>query len=51
MKVFINDGKDGERKLIDVDLVKENRSTIKVKLPDGKIIFRKKNRDLPTEKG
>ena len=49
MRVYIN-GKGGERKLIDAELVRENQSTIIVKLPDGNIISRKKKRDLPTEK-
>jgi hypothetical protein len=51
VKVFINGEKNGERKLVEVDVVKENQSTIIVKLPDGNIISRKKKRDLPEEKG
>jgi hypothetical protein len=51
LKVYIN-GKDGEpRRLVEVELVKENQSTIFVRLPDGNVISRKKKRDLPEEKG
>ena len=49
MKVYLN-SKGGERKLVEAELVRENRSTIIVKLPDGNIISRKKKRDLPKEK-
>jgi hypothetical protein len=51
MRVFINDGKSGERKLVEAELIKDNKSTMLVKLPDGNIILRKKARDLPPEKG
>ena len=51
VKVYVNGEKNGERKLVDVDVVKENQSTIIVRLPDGNIISRKKKRDLPMEKG
>ena len=51
MRVLINNGKGGERKLVEAELIRENQSTIIVKLPDGNIISRKKNRDLPEEKG
>ncbi len=50
MKVFIDDRKNGGRKLINVELIEERTTTVKVKLPDGNIITRKKNRDLPKEK-
>lgn len=50
MKVFIN-GRGGERKLVEVDLVKKNKTTIIVRLPDGNIISRKIKRDLPSEEG
>lgn len=50
MKVYIN-GSDGERVLVDAELVKENKTTIIVRLPDGHVVSRKKKRDLPEEKG
>ncbi len=56
LKVYIN-GKieKGEyikfdtRKLINVEFVKDKGARIVVKLPDGNIIERKKNRDLEKE--
>ena len=50
VKVYVN-GQGGERKLVEVDLIKENKATIIVRLPDGNVISRKKSRDLPPEKG
>ena len=50
MRVFIN-GDNGERRLVEVELIKDNKSTIMVRLPDGHVISRKKKRDLPPEKG
>lgn len=35
-----------EREIITVQLIKENKLTIWVKLPDGHIIKRKKDRDI-----
>jgi hypothetical protein len=49
MKVFINKLGHMERKLIDVDVVKENARTILVRLPQGRIIKRKIKRDVPSE--
>ncbi len=46
MKVYIND-KNGKRKLIDAELIKDKKTTVLVKLPDGNVIVRKKKRDLP----
>lgn len=51
--VYLN-GKNGEhdgtdRRLVDVTLVKTHSKTIKVQLPDGNVITRKKSRDLPPE--
>jgi hypothetical protein len=48
MKVLVNDGKGG-RKVIEARLIKENKSTVKVALPDGSIITRNKSRDIPEE--
>lgn len=47
MKVYVND-KNG-RKLVEVELIKENKATIIVRLPDGNVVSRKKKRDLPEE--
>lgn len=41
MQVYIND-KNSKRKLVSVKLVKTNKRTVLVKLPDGNIIKRKK---------
>lgn len=48
MKVFVND-KAKNRRIVDAELIQENKATIIVKMPDGKIISRKKKRDIPTE--
>jgi hypothetical protein len=50
MKVYIN-GMGGERRLVEAELIRENKATIIVRLPDGNVISRKKKRDLPEEKG
>ena len=49
MKVYFNTSKekDAPRKLIEVELVKEYLTTIDVRMPDGYIIKRRKDRDLP----
>ncbi len=47
MKVYVND-KNG-RKLVEAELIKENKATVIVRLPDGNIVSRKKKRDLPEE--
>jgi hypothetical protein len=54
MKVFVNINTPGvkkptERKLIEVEKVKEFPATILVRLPDGNKIIRRKSRDLPKE--
>lgn len=46
LKVYLNDI-DGQRKLVDAELVKENEARIHVRLSDGNIIVRRKARDLP----
>ena len=47
MKVYINDkDRSKPRKLIEAELVKEFPTYFLVKLPDGNIIKRKKNRDI-----
>ena len=49
MKVWINDTKEGGRKMVEVELIKTNSTTIIVKLPSGNFISRKKNRDIVKE--
>jgi len=49
MKILINDGSKDKRKEVDVEVVYETPTTYRVRLPDGNIITRKKNRDLPKE--
>jgi hypothetical protein len=51
LMVYLNNGKDGSRRLVNVELIKSNKTTILVRLPDGHSILRKKSRDLPLEKG
>jgi len=46
MKVLVNNGVS--RKELDAELIKETATTVIVRLPDGKVISRKKKRDLPT---
>lgn len=49
IKVFLDDRKNGSRKLVDAELIEEYTTTVKVKLSDGNVIKRKKARDLPKE--
>jgi hypothetical protein len=50
MKVYINSKDRNEpRQLVEAELIKEWKSTILVRLPDGNTISRKKLRDLPKE--
>lgn len=51
MKVLINSSnKNNPRQIIEVELLKEIETTFIVRLPDGKIISRKKKRDILEEK-
>jgi hypothetical protein len=50
MKVYFDDRTNGGRKLVDVELIEDRPTTMKVKLPDGNVVTRKKTRDLPKEK-
>lgn len=51
IKVFLDDRKNGGRRLVDAELIEERSTTVKVKLlSDGSKITRKKSRDLPKEK-
>ena len=49
MKVFLNTtkNKDDPRKLVEVKVIEDKATTLIVELPDGNIITRRKNRDLP----
>lgn len=49
MKVYLNTTKKkgDPRKLVDAKLIKDYQTTMMVELPDGSIIRRRKNRDLP----
>ncbi len=49
VKVYLDDRKNGGRKLIEVQLIENRPTTLVVKLPDGNVITRKKSRDLPKE--
>jgi len=51
VRVYLNTtkNKDDPRKLTEVELVKEFKSTLLVRLSDGNVILRKKSRDLPKE--
>ena len=52
MKVYFNTtkNKDDPRKLMEVELVKEFKASLLVRLPDGNVVLRKKSRDLPEKK-
>lgn len=47
VKVYLDDRKNGGRKLVEVELLEENTTSIRVRLSDGNVIKRKKVRDLP----
>lgn len=51
MKVYINqhdkNGKVIGKKIVEAELLQERPASVVVKLPDGNIVIRKKNRDLP----
>jgi len=46
MKIYLNDKVTDKRKIVDVEVIKENKHTILVKLPVGNIISRKRSRDI-----
>ena len=48
MKIYLNN-KEGKRKIVESEVIKENKETILVKLPDGNIISRKRSRDIVKE--
>lgn len=49
MKIYLNTtkNKNDPRKIVEAVLVKNFKTTMLVRLPDGNIIRRKKKRDLP----
>lgn len=48
MRVYVNDQVDkNKRVLVGASSIKENKSTIWVRLPDGNVVKRNKKRDLP----
>jgi hypothetical protein len=49
LKVYLNNPKDPAlpREIVEVEVLKEFPAWFLVKLPDGNIIKRKKNRDIP----
>lgn len=51
MKVYVNkhnkQGKVVGRKVVNAELIQERGGSVVVKLPDGNIVVRKKNRDIP----
>lgn len=47
LKILLNDKENvGKRKEVEVEVIAESSYSLRVKLPDGKIINRKKKRDL-----
>jgi hypothetical protein len=50
VKVYIDDRTNGGRQLVTAKLIEDRPTTMKVLLPDGNTITRKKSRDLPKEK-
>jgi hypothetical protein len=46
VKVLVNDGAS-KRKEVEAELLQTRATTLLVRLPDGKVITRKKKRDLP----
>ena len=50
MKVYIDDHEvAGARKIVDVEVLEDRKASLIVKLSNGNIIKRKKNRDLVKE--
>jgi hypothetical protein len=49
IKVLIYSPDRKSRQLVEVEVIEEKETTLMVKLPDGNIIKRRKNRDFPQE--
>ena len=51
MRVYVNkhdrQGNVVGRTLVEADILEERKQTLLVRLPDGHVVVRKKNRDLP----
>ena len=50
IKVYLNTKKEGKRKVVNAELLEDRIGSVVVRLPDGNVIVRRKNRDLPEEK-
>ncbi len=50
IKVYLNTKKPGQRRLVNAELIEDRIGSVVVKLPDGNVIVRRKNRDLVEEK-
>ncbi len=46
IKVYLNTKVEGKRKVVNAELLEDRKTTILVRLPDGNVIVRRKNRDL-----
>jgi hypothetical protein len=49
MKVYLNSKDGGPRIPVDVELVEDKGSRLLVRLPDGNVIVRRKDRDMVKE--
>jgi len=50
IKVYLNTKKD-KRRIVKAELLETRATTVLVRLPDGTVIVRKKNRDVVKEEG
>ena len=50
IKVYLNRKDRTERKVVNAELIEDRKDSVVVKLPDGNVIVRRKNRDLEEEK-
>ncbi len=46
IKVYVNTKTEGKRKVVNAELIEDRKATVVVRLPDGNVIVRRKNRDL-----
>lgn len=51
IKIYLNTKKEGKRKIVNAELLEDRTKTVLVRLPDGNVIVRKKNRDVVKEEG
>ncbi len=49
IKVYLNTKVEGKRKVVNAELIEDRKDSVVVKLPDGNIIKRRKNRDVVKE--